>query len=168
MDLGTYITSLCVYSVAWKRWLVTAASEGCETSYRMCLNYLAQYRHSKNSTSYQSRYHLHGQDLQLGPVFMALDFPEGHWCTLIYAHAHTHTHTHTHTWIHTHTETHISYLKWGLASCGSKTNTRDTGWWKGQFALFQRLATRGESGLMSNCRLLTVGVCVYVCEWLVD
>ena len=111
MDLGTYITSLCVYSVAWKRWLVTTASEGCETSYRLCLNYLAQYRHSKNSTSYQSRYHLHGQDLQLGPVFMALDFPEGHWCTLICAHARTHTHTHTHTWIHTHTHTHRNTYK---------------------------------------------------------
>ena len=126
----------------------------------MCLNYLAQYRHSKNSTSYQSRYHLHGQDLQLGPVFMALDFPEGHRCTLTCAHAHTHTHTHT--------ETHTSPLKGGLASCGSKTNTRDPAWWKGQFALFQRLATRGESGLMSNCRLRTVGVCVCVNAWLIS
>ena len=86
----------------------------------------------------------------------------------VHTHAHTHTHTHMNTHTHTHTETHISYLKWGLASCGSKTNTQDTGWWKGQFALFQRLATRGESGLMSNCRLLTVGVCVCVCECLVD
>ena len=109
----------------------------------MCLNYLAQCRHSKNSTYYHSCCHLACRDSQLGSILMTLDFIEWHTCTCTYMHIHKNTQKHKH----------ICYWKWGLPPCHLKANTWEARLVERKVCSVLDASSCGEGGLLSKGRL---------------
>ena len=136
MDLGTYITSLSLYSVIWKLWLVIAASKGCETDLTKCVSI------TWLNVSIQRivLIIIHAVTWLAGTHNLVLF--SWHWILLNDTHAHAHTCISTK--IHRNTNIYVTESGVYLLATWKPILGRQ-GWWKGKFALFWMPAAVGRA-----------------------